>query len=291
MRSSRSFRTTALTSCLAVVALFAACDSSGVSGPSLDAGPVAFDGDDDTYDGNHVTVCVDGTSPAGTYSFTQSASATSGTFATSSPFDLTPGDCVDVWKDDGPTTATGDDATDVTITESSLPSGVQLDNITFAAGTESSGFISTSTSGSSATVTTNFFHGGVITFWHSLIPVTGDEGCTPGYWKQDHHFDSWPVPTTTLFNDVFTSSTLSGSLTLLQALELKGGQENALARAAAAAYLNSLSADVDYEFSTAEVVNMVNDAFDGLLDMETVKDDLDLANNGGDEETESCPLD
>ena len=287
-----SIRATSLVSSLALAALVAACGEGGISSPTLDGSSLAFDGSDDAFDGNHVTVCTDAGSPAGTYSFTHSASTTDGTFAVSSPFSVGAAVCVDVWKDDG-AAGTSDPTTDVTITESSLPAGVQLDDITFSAGTESSGFITTSknVAGSSATVTVNQFHGGVITFVHSLIPVTGDEGCTPGYWRQDHHFDSWPVPTNTLFNDVFTSSTLSGSLTLAEAVALRGGKLNALARAAAAAYLNAVSPDVDYAFTTAEVVSMVNDAFDGILDVETVKDDLDLANNGGDEETESCPLD
>ena len=33
----------------------------------------------------------------------------------------------------------------------------------------------------------------------------GSEGCTPGYWKQPQHFDSWPsdLPQDTPFSDIF----------------------------------------------------------------------------------------
>ena len=63
------------------------------------------------------------------------------------------------------------------------------------------------------------------------------EGCTPGYWRQPHHFDSW-VPAghspTDSFNAVFGVSA-TGNPTLLQAVKKKGGGEKALLRHATAA--------------------------------------------------------
>ena len=120
--------------------------------------------------------------------------------------------------------------------------------------------------------------------------VGPDQGCTPGYWKQPQHFDSWPVPlSTTLAGAGFTNTGLPAGTTLLEALSFQGGPtvqdaKNILLRQAAAAYLNSLS--IDFAFTTSEVVSMVNDALatgdrDTILD---VKDVLDDANNGG------CPL-
>jgi hypothetical protein len=91
----------------------------------------------------------------------------------------------------------------------------------------------------------------------------GGEGCTPGFWKQPQHFDSWPVPiTTTLAGAGFVGTGNQGA-TLLAALSFQGGPtiqdaKNILMRAAAAAYLNSF--DLDYPLTTAEVVSMVNDA-------------------------------
>jgi hypothetical protein len=143
---------------------------------------------------------------------------------------------------------------------------------------------STSTSTTDTTSTTS------TTTTTTTTTTTGGEGCTPGYWKQDQHFDSWPVPTTTTLADAgFTNTGLPAGTTLLEALSFKGGPtvqdaKNILLRQAAAAYLNSLS--IAYAFTTAEVVDMVNDALasgdrDTILD---VKDVLDAANNGG------CPL-
>lgn len=80
--------------------------------------------------------------------------------------------------------------------------------------------------------------------------VAGDsQGCTPGYWKQSQHFDSWQeAHPTSLFTRKFGISTptvdpLNG-LTFLQALQGGGGSDlvgarRILARAATAAYLNA----------------------------------------------------
>ena len=122
----------------------------------------------------------------------------------------------------------------------------------------------------------------------------GGEGCTPGYWKQQQHFDSWAAsgltPNQTLASAGFTN-TGRPTMTLLQALSLNGGStlqaaKDILLRAAVAALLNAGSSNVDYEFTTAQVIAMVNAALatnnrDTILD---VKDTLDDANNAG------CPL-
>jgi hypothetical protein len=96
------------------------------------------------------------------------------------------------------------------------------------------------------------------------IPTNGSEGCTPGYWKQDQHFDSWKVYTQTdKFNTVFgVSAPLPDSLTLLEALGLNGGGANALARHAVAALLDSTNSDVDYGMTTLEVIALVKTALD-----------------------------
>ena len=74
----------------------------------------------------------------------------------------------------------------------------------------------------------------------------GEEGCTPGYWKQEHHFDSWvDYSPGDSFNEVFGAS-LDPDLTLLEALEAKGpGSE--LLRHSVAALLNAVDGSgVDY---------------------------------------------
>ncbi len=71
------------------------------------------------------------------------------------------------------------------------------------------------------------------------------QGRTPGYWKQEHHFDEWPkayVPkgrNATKFNDVFGSRGGFPNKTLLDVLEMGGGGDVAIARHVVAALLNA----------------------------------------------------
>jgi hypothetical protein len=109
-------------------------------------------------------------------------------------------------------------------------------------------------------------------------PPPGNEGCTPGFWK--NHQSAWVgySPSQTL-GSVFTG--LSGTLaskTLLQALNTGGGQLDALLRQAVAALLNAASPEVDYPMTEAEIVTAVNAAI-ASGDYETLKDQLDAANN------------
>jgi hypothetical protein len=112
----------------------------------------------------------------------------------------------------------------------------------------------------------------------------GGEGCTPGYWKQAQHFDSWTAPYTpgTLFSDVFENA--FPGLTLLQVLELNGGGLNALGRHAVAGLLSAASDGVDYDLTGQQVIDAFNAVFPGG-DYETLKNRLDFLNNQG------CPLD
>jgi len=121
----------------------------------------------------------------------------------------------------------------------------------------------------------------------------GGEGCTPGYWKQSQHFGSWSVnPYTTTFGDVFGDACAldnpelkSGDkvcdVLLLEALAAKGGGINALARHAAAAWLNTQS--VDFHWTQAEVEGQVLGAF-GTENYNSTKNVLAEANEAG------CPL-
>jgi hypothetical protein len=133
----------------------------------------------------------------------------------------------------------------------------------------------------------NNVHGVVLTYTNTFTPPPpGDQGCTPGYWKQDQHFDSWPAGITpsTTFTSIFG---VGGTLTFLEALGLNGGGTDALWRHGAAAYLNALSSGVDYAYTTAQVIDIVqgDGAYAGLS-VEERKDLLDAANNG----VGGCPL-
>lgn len=92
-------------------------------------------------------------------------------------------------------------------------------------------------------------------------PPVGGEGCTPGYWKQRQHFDSWPAPYTpsTPFSAVFANA-FPGQ-TLLQVVSQGGGGMNALGRHAVAALLNSGSTGVNYDLTTAQVISAFNAAY------------------------------
>ena len=127
----------------------------------------------------------------------------------------------------------------------------------------------------------------------------GNEGCTPGYWKQAQHFDSWEeyTPATTL-GSVFTLPAYASSLsndTFLQALNYGGGstllaKAKLLLRQAVAAFLNAASEDVGYPYrrfsSPGMMLSTVNSAL-ASGDATTIlnlKDDYDAKNNLG------CPL-
>lgn len=114
-------------------------------------------------------------------------------------------------------------------------------------------------------------------------PPAGGEGCTPGYWKQKQHFDSWvDFEPGDSFDDVFgVDSSFDG--TLLQALKRGGGGENAHGRHAVAALLNAATGGVDSSFSVDEVIQAVQDAYDSG-DFEGQK------NIFADDNESGCPL-
>jgi hypothetical protein len=118
------------------------------------------------------------------------------------------------------------------------------------------------------------------------LPENGEvEGCTPGYWKQEQHFDSWATspysPYETYFDDVFGVGPHS---TLLSALGSRGGGEKALLRHATAALLNASSTEVTYFYNAADIITMVQNAY-ASGDFESAKDGFEFQNES------LCPLD
>jgi uncharacterized repeat protein (TIGR01451 family) len=91
----------------------------------------------------------------------------------------------------------------------------------------------------------------------------GGEGFTPGYWK--NHLDDWPATGYDPGDDFDTvfgvANTRQTGLTLGEAVGMKGGGERALIRHAVAALLNAAHPDVDYLYTEAEVIAMVQDAY------------------------------
>lgn len=113
----------------------------------------------------------------------------------------------------------------------------------------------------------------------------GGEGCTPGYWKQDQHFDSWPASYSPnmMFSDVFENA--FPDMTLLDVLRQGGGCLNALGRHTVAALLNGESSEVDYDRSAMQIINMFNATYQGTCDdYEAVKNIFAFFNEQG------CPL-
>jgi hypothetical protein len=186
----------------------------------------------------------------------------------------------------------------LTITQTSGPAGTKLDNIVTTE--QGNPDVTAAAPPPTAVISINFYHGAVASFWNSLIPPPpGNQGCTPGYWKNAHHFDSWKIYTPgQSIGSVFTvpvSYAINGvpeaNFTLDEGLSFQGGPDlsgkaQILLRAAIAALLNSKA--VNYPMTTAAIIKAVNDAI-ASNDETTITDlatKLDGFNNG----LGGCPL-
>jgi hypothetical protein len=166
--------------------------------------------------------------------------------------------------------------------------GSPAGSIAVAGDTSSSSSSSTSSSTSTSTSTST-------SSTTSTTTPPGEEGCTPGFWKQPQHLDSWVTysPDQTL-ESVFDVPDAFGldNVTLLAALDFEGGPTTAdaaevLLRQAVAALLNAASPDVDYPLTEAEIIAAVNAAL-ASGDRDTIlalAEELDTFNNL------FCPLD
>lgn len=128
--------------------------------------------------------------------------------------------------------------------------------------------------------------------------VIGNEGCTPGYWK--NHLSAWsdtgqqaPYSPSQTVGSVWAGASRFPSLaddTLLEALSYKGGSglegmARNLLRHSVAALLNASVDGVDYSYWQAVVINQTNTALQGSRGaMEAKKNKWAAANEKG------CPL-
>ena len=182
--------------------------------------------------------------------------------------------CADVWLESPPNI--------VTVTETSVTGGAYP----YTTSVTADGLNTTPVIvGTSVTGTVQGAGGpkGFVAFYTNteVIPPPGDEGCTPGYWK--NHLEDWvgydPYDS---YDAVFgVASTFGG--TLLEALERGGGKEMALGRHATAALLNAASGGVNAYYTGAEVIAMVQDAY-AYGNFNYYKNMLEAANELG------CPL-
>jgi hypothetical protein len=140
-----------------------------------------------------------------------------------------------------------------------------------------------------STVLVNLDMARKVTFTNTYTapPPVGGEGCTPGYWKQEQHFDSWPNPPyapSNGFNATFGIGTnwFPNTFTLVQALGANGGGKNALARHAVAALLNAATGFSG--FTTAQVIAAVQAAYNNASLIESNKNLFAAYNE------QTCPL-
>ncbi len=89
--------------------------------------------------------------------------------------------------------------------------------------------------------------------------ASGGEGLTPGFWK--NHLPEWAntaYSPSDEFNAIFG---VGPDITLLEAVNLGGGDADALGRHAVAALLNASHPDIDYSMTVGEVIDAVQGAY------------------------------
>jgi hypothetical protein len=152
---------------------------------------------------------------------------------------------------------------DVTVSETGAQSGFHLDRIDVSV-IDGSGTTKTS---NVAQPVTEFISGtggggvrGALAEFFNATDAVG-EGCTPGYWKQPQHFDSWPAGYLPgdLFSKYFEDA--FPNLTLLQVLSQGGGKLIALGRHTVAALLNAASGGVNYSLTVQDVIDGFNNTY------------------------------
>ena len=116
----------------------------------------------------------------------------------------------------------------------------------------------------------------------------GTEGLTPGFWKTHSQYgpaplSGWPetgYSPTDSYETIFGVDVPSLTPTLLDALSIGGGGVDALLRQSAAALLNASDPYIDYLYTTAQIVAMVQNAF-LTSDYETPKNLFETQNQLG----------
>ena len=134
------------------------------------------------------------------------------------------------------------------------------------------------------------------TLWYKVLGISGtihiaeftdtpappNQGCTPGFWKQEQHFSFWPdgYEPDMIFDEVFG---VGSNQSMLEVLWEGGGGATALMRQAVAALLNAAHEEISYAHLPDEVIALVQIAFENE-DYEATKDMLEDAKKAG------CPL-
>jgi len=208
------------------------------------------------------------------------------------------GSCVTVWR---PSESGTDWSATVTVTEVDMSPGMTLSLISVNQPNldPDSPFANTRadyTGVNTVTVTVREGFGARYIFKNLGVPDEpppgGLAGCTPGFWRQAHHYQYWTTFTPTqTWSSVFTDpgshtaggrngATFNGSTSLGAAVQLGGGGIFALARHGVAALLNAASPNVDYGMTPAQVIALVNSAI-ASGDYDTTKNQLEALNERG----------
>ena len=247
-------------------------------GPSLTAAD--FGAGNGLANFEHVEVCKYGSTADVTVDMQQAIGNSSVTYSFAN------GECRVLGNFDG---TIGLGPADIQAAESNIPAGFQFDSlrVTVIGRNGASGSVTVGTTNGYSIVGANNDIGILLQFYNSQIPTTGGgEGCTPGYWKQPHHFDSWVGYTQgQLFSSVFEDA--YPGKTLLQVLSNNGNTAGeALGRHTVAALLNASSGSgVSYDMSTAEVIAAFNAAWPGTKNQLNAAKDVFAGFN-----EQGCPL-
>lgn len=100
------------------------------------------------------------------------------------------------------------------------------------------------------------------------LEVLGNEGGTPGFWK--NHLGAWAATgysPSDKFDAIFGPGLFDPNLTLLQAINAKGGHFNRLARHAVAALLDASHPGIEYTYTVAQVIALVQAGDADALEM------------------------
>lgn len=183
----------------------------------------------------------------------------------------------------------------VTLTETVLPANTVLDSIVVFQGlapnraTPLTLTKTVVTGSNTATALNGLELGALVIFYNRFVPPPpppeGGQGCTPGYWKQSQHYDSYPAPYTydTQFSAVFENA--FPGMTLQQVMSTGGGGLEALGRHTVAALLNAASSGVSYDFTVADVIAGFNNTFPGSKNQYNTQKDIFAGFN-----EQGCPL-